>query len=382
MDEFHGAYFTQMTDIHIGSSGWNREQARKNLEKALSEMAEVSHLPEIVLVTADLVNSGTREELAEYAAIASHTKLRLASLPANHDLWGEEDTSAWTDLIGPVRHHVDIEDRRYILVNAHHSCPDNSWKAALDSEQMAWLKGRIQEWAPKPVFVAMHPPILPRGDDWHDVWKGSNAPEVVSVLHAPNVKALITGHWHRNGEWNVRGVRQITTGALTGWQWNATPPYYHFPTRPGYRWFHFDGETLRTFWREVSPSLQATLTWAGPVHVGGPRPQVRPPLIGGPIILRAETWSQLDPVIELEWSMEKGHWHKMTKVWEGLWSEWHAPFDSRECRVGEAVLCVRAKSKSGKEAYDAVPARIDQGHPARDAVAGPEMVFELFYLPE
>ena len=41
----------------------------------------------------------------------------MYSLPANHDLWGESDDSAWLDIIGPVKQRVIVDDVHFLIWN-------------------------------------------------------------------------------------------------------------------------------------------------------------------------------------------------------------------------------------------------------------------------
>ena len=96
----------------------------------------------------------------------------------------------------------------------------------------------------------------------------------------------------------------------------------------------------------------------------------------------AKSWSPRDRVEHVEWRVGGEGWKPMDRLWEGLWSEWSVPVEPGQLGVGEATLVVKATTASSARAYDAVPIRVDSGHSVADAYPGPEMVFELFGLPE
>jgi len=268
---------------------------------------------------------------------------------------------------------------------------DNSWPARLAGEQREWLVQELIAWRDRPTIIAHHAPILAVGDDYHDKWSGSNAAEATALFAQHGVLAAITGHWHRTGEWEVGGVRVVNTGALAGWQWNGIPPHYCFPTRPGYRLFCYADGELRTVWREGSfwqmppPAIQATLEWVGPAHTGGPRPQVRAPLVCGTVRLTAKAFALQGAVESVEFSLRRGDWRAMQQVFSGLWSEWEAEMSADDVRPGGPYpVAVRARL-GDRVAYDAVPVTATERDSAPSwsapALPGPDQLWELFYEP-
>ncbi len=384
-----GFYFAQITDIHVGNNNLNGDAARRNLRWALEEIANWSPRPRCILATADLVCSGRRDELAEFANIVRDSTVPIHALPANHDLWGEPDAGAWLDLIGPLRQTVDLDELRIVLFQDIHRRADGTSYAGLSEEELAWVDGQLGGWPRSRAVVAFHAPIREESGGFHGVWHDSNAPEFLQVLRRHDVLAALTGHWHRVNEWRVGGVRVINSGALVGWQWTGIPPYYSFPVRPGYMLHHFDGGRLRAFWRELSqqeqrPSVQVLVVEVGGVHVGGPRPQVCPPHVFSRVPIRVQTCAKGEGVESVEWSLVRGDWRSMQRGFDGLWQDWEAVLDPAEFRAGSHVLAVRAVCGGKPCAYDAVPLSLSEGPspPPVPVVPGREQVFELFYVPE
>ncbi|OGV67004.1 MAG: hypothetical protein A3K19_29555 [Lentisphaerae bacterium RIFOXYB12_FULL_65_16] len=382
-------YFAQITDIHVGENNLNGAAARRNLAVALEEIAALSPTPACILATADLACCGRRAELEQYVSIAKSSKLPIHALPANHDLWGERDDAVWTELLGPCRQTVDVGDLRLVLFQDLQRKPGGGWHARVDPEMAAWLESQLAAWPNGKSAVVFHAPILEEAGDYHDNWKGTNAPEFLELMRRHEVQALITGHWHRVNEWRIGGVRLINSGALCGWQWTGIPPYWSFPVRAGYMLYSFDGQTLRSFWRELysqemRPEVQVNLVWVGPVHTGGPRPQVRPAEVFSRLTLTAHTCRLGGPVDAVEWSLCNGQWLPMRCTYHGIWQEWQAELDPHQFRAGEQVLSVRALLNGTPKSYDAVPVRLAEASspPLCAAIAGREQVFELFYTPK
>ena len=382
-------YFAQISDIHVGNNTLNGEAAKRHLRGALAEIAALQPQPRCILATADLVCSGRRAELEEYRGLVAEAALPIHALPANHDLWGETGDAVWQELIGPLRQVIDVGDLRLILLQDIQRQAEGGWRAEVPPAEMAWLNAQLAAWPRGRCVVAIHAPILRGAEGFHDVWRHGNAEAFLTLLREHQVLALLTGHWHRVNEWRIEGVRVINAGALVGWQWTGIPPYYSFPVRAGYMLHHYADGGLRSFWRELvsqenRPAVQANLVWIGPVHTGGPRPQVRPAEVFSRVRLRAQTCALGQPVEAVEWSLVQGQWQAMTKGFSGLWEEWEADLDPRAYRGGEMVLAIRAIRQGKPAAYDAVPVRLAEASspPLTAAQAGRETVFELYYLPE
>ena len=382
--------FAQMTDLHLGE-GLNPNEALHNFKWALREINEFSPRPVLILVTADIACAGRANELEVYIKAKQDSTVPMYALPANHDLWGEKGTEAWERLIGPVRQRVEAGGLAFILWDDIQRREDGKgWKAMLKPAQREWMERGLSESGGKPVIVAQHCPPLPVNGSYHDQWKDSNADELLDLLAGHSVCAIISGHWHRNGEWTARAVRVINTGALCGWQWNEIPPHWCFPTRPGYRLFHWDGERLRTLWRDGSywstpaPAVQVTVTHIGGAHTGGPRPQVRPIHVMAAATINVAAYARSTPLSLVEWSVSEGNWRPMRRVADGPWSEWEDVLDPSQFRaIGGQVLVVRALTNK-PAAYDAVPVEIAERECAAahvPAFSGREIVYELFYPP-
>ncbi len=193
-------YFAQLTDIHVGQ-GLNPIEAVENLKWALKELESVFPKPKLILATADLVCAGKRAELLEYSELVKGYSIPIYSLPANHDLWGESDDSAWLDIIGPLKQSVIVDDVHFLIWNETQRGANGSWVAELREGQRDWLIKELNKASGKPIIVAQHCPPLPINDNYHDRWNNSNADELLGLISRHNTLAMISGHWHRNGEW-------------------------------------------------------------------------------------------------------------------------------------------------------------------------------------
>ena len=415
-------YFAQFTDIHIGGPEWACEDnpivkrmkpgevlagipkhrmAEQHFTTAIEEVGTLVPKPSFVMVTGDLISIGSEEELRRYWEITQGSEVSFMATPSNHDLWGDGG-KGWDRVMGFRRHRFDYAGVRFFMIDEFEPVPGgevHQWRARIRPEHFRWLREGLESWPlSRPIILAFHVPILPfwKGD-CPNVWEES-AGKLLEMLSERNVLALITGHIHRNGEWILRTasgkpIRLISTGALMGQQWTGIPPHSWFPTRPGYRLFYIRDGKLYTFWRALWTQIQANLVWVGPIHTGGPRPQVRPPEVFSSVKLVAKGYARGGEVGAMDWSLcvftptkfgqarwKALWWRPMRRVFDTLWSEWEAEFDPLEVEPGEYALVVRAQAGSEALAYDAVPVKVSRETSSVPADAGPEQVFELFSL--
>ncbi len=387
-------YFVQLTDIHIGTSPKPQDAARL-LRWALSELDSFDPKPEIILCTGDSVCNGTCEELREFRHLMDSCSIPFAALPANHDLWGEKDNSAWAEIIGPMRKSVTAGNFKFLLWNDIKRT-EKGWNAIFTDEDFLWLKTELEgaEAQNLNVIAAVHNPPDRRGkyDSNCSRWSNEDTERLLNLLAQYPVKALISGDYHTNDCWLRNGVLKLNSASLAGMIWNGLE---NFPVKPGYRLYHWDGEMLRTFWREGSywpldphpeerqkycagiplyhfryagnlcwpimhyERAQISLKQIGGCWTGGPRPVVRTMYICDRTVLHADVFSQFFDLADVSWSLMENDWRPMKKVWNGLWSEWQAEFDPDEFRNGGYLLKVRALPENGSRGFfDAVPVRL------------------------
>lgn len=409
-------YFAQLTDVHIGTNP-NPAGAELNLQWALSELDCYKEQISALLFTGDCVCNGSRNELLRFKELADTSKIPWYALPANHDLWGEPDDSAWQEIIGAMRHSVDVEDFKFILYNDIRRNKEGKWSNIFSDSDYAWLENELASAGTRRTVVCIHNP--PSSDSHHySRWSKEDGARLLSLLAKYHTVALISGDYHANDEWESSGVKIINSGALAGFFWTGQG---NFPIKPGYRIFAYEDGVLRNFWREGSywplpptpeenqlycgelplyatmqragqwwsvphyERIQISLTNFGGVGTGGPRPVVRPMYIFDKTTISAQVFSQHLEIASVNWSVFNNEWHPMERVWNGIWSEYQADFDPSSWRNGEYLCKVQAIGADGSKYYDTIPVIIcgPRNAPRVDApvFAAPTQVFHTMRTP-
>ena len=370
-----------------------------NLSEAVEEITALSLQPEFVLFTGDQTSCGTRAEWERFLEVTAPLKMPRSYNTTNHDLGRTPEV--FEDLVGPRRTTFDAGVLRFFVMDEYRRCDQEepyAWKTRALPEHYDWIReGLVDASAMIPVLVT-HAPILPLGDGrFAEKWDHPSTVEFVEFLARSGFRWIITGHWHRNMQWDLAGMTLINTGALAGFQCSGPEPFFLFPVRPGYRIFHWDGKALRSFWRTLRTWIETGITFIGDAGGHGPRPQVRPVTVGAPVDIQVQAYAPAERIEAVEWGlavnvsdrpysvrpvMHASGWRPMKRAWEGLWSDWEAPFDPASVAAGDYVLLSRARRRGDDDwhGHDAAPLTVSSDHRA-PAHADTERLFALFDRP-
>ena len=149
-------YFAQLTDVHIGTNP-KPADAKLQLQWALSELHSFEKTPELLLFTGDLVCNGRRDELEEFKSLLKDCTIPWRALATNHDLWGEDDDSAWRENIGDLRGSTVAGDFKFIMFNDI-TRGEKGWVVAPTEADFQWLESELESAGNKNIIVAIHNP--------------------------------------------------------------------------------------------------------------------------------------------------------------------------------------------------------------------------------
>lgn len=168
----------------------------------------------------------------------------------NHDIFGLTPKSgvatndpqygkkAFEDRYGPAHYSFDHKGWHFIVLDSIGTLPDRSWIGRVGPEQIAWLKADLAKTGTTtPIVVVTHIPLVtgavsyvPRAD-WLsktpnpggllDTLMVTDASDVIDALLPYNVRVVLQGHTHVNEDITFRGLRFITSGAVSGNWWKG-----------------------------------------------------------------------------------------------------------------------------------------------------------------
>jgi 3',5'-cyclic AMP phosphodiesterase CpdA len=194
----------QLTDLHVRPRGRAANRVSETnmfTERAFRAVAAFRPLPDVVVITGDLTESGLEAEYANLAAlIRTHLAMPVYVIPGNHDR-RDKLRQGLAHLPGvtadPEFVQYAIEHHPVRLVMLDTLVPGAS-HGALAESQLAFLDRTLAAAPGKPTVVAMHHPPFACGIVHMDKINLRNAAVFAAVIaRHPQVERIICGHHHR-----------------------------------------------------------------------------------------------------------------------------------------------------------------------------------------
>ncbi|WP_192820200.1 PQQ-binding-like beta-propeller repeat protein [Rufibacter sp. LB8] len=190
--------FAFVSDTHIGSpNGGAEEDLRRTV-------ADINSLPNIsfVILTGDITEMGTDQELKLAKEILSALKVPYYILPGNHDTgWSESGGVSFIREFGYDKFAFEHQGVKFI------GCSSGPYVRMSDGhiprDAVVWLDSVLAA-TPKsqPIVFANHYPLDNGLDNWY---------EAIDRLKKQNTQFTICGHLHTNKKDNVEGI-EATVG--------------------------------------------------------------------------------------------------------------------------------------------------------------------------
>jgi len=220
--------FVHFSDTHL--MGGPDSHAARRLAAAVEAVNGFETQPDLVLVTGDLVDYVTAEQVrtgadgplhllrelldgleTTWRAVAGNHEYYVADDP--YELTPERDTvDAYLEaLLGqPPYHSLTVGGVRIVLLNSMHGPLWNlseGLSGSFSDEQLAWLREELSEGLPTLLFMH-HPP------DTALVTEGGDSLAAVVADHPGTVKGIFSGHIHRYLSGEFEGLPSYTVGSL------------------------------------------------------------------------------------------------------------------------------------------------------------------------
>jgi 3',5'-cyclic-AMP phosphodiesterase len=205
----------QISDTHVREAGqlcYGKVPTALLLSKAVDRLNSLRPVPDVVIVTGDLVDHGTAAEYAQLRALLAPLAMPFYLLVGNHD-HRDNLRAAFPEhacLRGRAFLQYTIEDFPVRLVMLDTNVPGQA-KGRLCDERIEWLAARLAEQPARPTVIAMHHPPFKSGNtplDRFDLAGADALSEVVSRYR--NIEAILCGHLHRPTQTRFAGTLAMT----------------------------------------------------------------------------------------------------------------------------------------------------------------------------
>lgn len=185
--------FAFISDTHIGSPNGSAEEDLRRTVRDINAMQDIA----FVVLTGDITELGTNEELALAKQILDSLQVRWYIIPGNHDSgWSESGGTMFTTVFGADKFSFDYAGIRFL------GCASGPYVRMGDGHvprnAVNWLDSSLQKLNPgQPVIFLNHYPIDEGLDNWY---------EITDRLRRYNTWAILCGHGHANKAMNFEDI--------------------------------------------------------------------------------------------------------------------------------------------------------------------------------
>jgi outer membrane protein assembly factor BamB/predicted phosphodiesterase len=180
-----------ISDTHVGATS-----GEEDLRRTVADINQQTDL-DFVVITGDITEMGTNEELKIAKSIFSTLKIPYYIMPGNHDTgWSESGGVSFIKEFGYDKFSFDHKGYRFI------GCASGPYVRMSDGhiprDATVWLAELMKKTPKKmPIIFLNHYPMDNGLDNWY---------EVIDQLKKRNIQYIICGHGHNNNKLNFEGI--------------------------------------------------------------------------------------------------------------------------------------------------------------------------------
>jgi 3',5'-cyclic-AMP phosphodiesterase len=192
----------QITDTHIVDKHkhWMSEPLTKTserLEKVVAYLNALNPIPDVVLLTGDISDTGTEASYHHFKELVQPLKIPLYVIPGNHDSPQEmrKAFAKYSYMPSEGFIHYAIDDYPVRLVGLDTHVPNQSY-GRLCKDRFSWTVQALHS-NEKPTLLFMHHPPVKTGTKLFDTMNCSVPKEFETLIsRQSNFLGMITGHYH------------------------------------------------------------------------------------------------------------------------------------------------------------------------------------------
>jgi 3',5'-cyclic AMP phosphodiesterase CpdA len=192
----------QITDTHIVAPGklfMDTVDTAAALERAVTVLNRLTPVPDVVVLTGDLVESGEAMEYAHLRSLLAPLRIPLFAIPGNHDARDAMRDAFFADGYLPQHGFLNyvIEDYQLRIIALDTLVPGEGG-GLLCPDRLRWLQGALAAAPGRPTVVMMHHPPFATGIARMDrAGLAGTAAFAEIVGHHPQIERILCGHLHR-----------------------------------------------------------------------------------------------------------------------------------------------------------------------------------------
>ncbi|WP_192384973.1 phosphodiesterase [Mesorhizobium silamurunense] len=194
----------QISDFHVhpvGQMVYGGIDTNAMTRRAIATIAALDPVPDCVLVTGDLADSGGLDEYALVVDILSRLAMPVFVIPGNHDRReamrdGLAAAYPYLRQAEDFLHYV-VEDFPVRLIGLDTVVPEKVG-GAICAARAAWFADRLAEGDGRPTLVFMHHPPFVTGVSGMDATMCRTDSAFAGLVEShPEIECVVAGHHHR-----------------------------------------------------------------------------------------------------------------------------------------------------------------------------------------
>lgn len=223
----HGIKFIQITDSHFSTvSGSYSQRDVENAQNVLEKtIKDINSIPDVdfVVFTGDNIDTASSADLITFLKTANRLKHPYYIVIGNHEVFKSQhfDKKEYMKTVSKYSKNCKTKNANYtfkknnlifiVVDGAKEVIPGPAGYFKKDT--LKWLDKNLTKYKNYNVVILQHFPIVP--PYYNRTHSTYNVADYENVLKKhSNVIAIISGHYHANGEKKVDGIYHISSPAL------------------------------------------------------------------------------------------------------------------------------------------------------------------------
>jgi Icc protein len=197
----------QLSDPHVvapgnmlrGPAGFGPVDTADFLARAVAAINRLEPVPDVVLLTGDLVDKGEPAEYAHLRALLTPLAMPVFVIPGNHDARDPLRAAFGGDGYLPADGFIQYAIEHYPLrLVALDTLVAGKHHGEVCADRLTWLDRTLAAAPERPTLIFMHHPPFATGIAYMDKYGLEGAAGLAAVIaRHPQVERILCGHLHR-----------------------------------------------------------------------------------------------------------------------------------------------------------------------------------------